>query len=89
MNDNEIANAYLESLTADLDAAGLSPVQERPPGFGITIKEYMELERCNEAPARNALENAVKAGVFVSHRMRQGAGGHPLVFCRPSEWPPK
>ena len=92
INDNYLdisENAYLESLSAELDAAGLSPAPERPPGFGVTIKEYRTAKGCTEPVARKALERGVRAGRLVVHPMRDGMGGHPLVFCRPGEWDPK
>lgn len=88
-NDLDISeNTYLEGLFADLDAAGLSPAPERPPSFGITIKEYRVAKGCTEPVARKALERGVRAGYLVVHAMRDGMGGHPLVFCRSGEWPP-
>lgn len=78
-----------KSILETLDKAGLSPVMERPDGFGITIKEYMREKNCAERIARSTLSGAVEAGVLEAHKMRQGAGCHPLVFCRPNEYPPK
>ena len=91
INDNYLdisENAYLESLSAELDAAGLSPALERPPGFGITIREYMA-KGYTEPVTRRTLERAVQAGALVRHAMRDGMGGHPIVYCRPGEYPPK
>ena len=85
--ENE-TNAYLESLSAELDAAGLSPALERPPNFGITIREYMA-KGYTEPVTRRTLERAVQAGALVRHAMRDGMGGHPIVYCRPGEYPPK
>jgi hypothetical protein len=87
MNDNEVASAYLDGLVADLDAAGLSPDPERPPGFGITIPEYGRIKNCTEDVAQLALNKAVKKGILVKHLLRTGTrGSHAWVFCRPSEW---
>ncbi len=90
MNDSDIANAYLDSLTAELDAAGLSPVPERPQGFGVSLQEYMDKTGCTEDIARRILACAVKAGILVKHQMRSGGKGNPsFIYCRPSEWPPR
>jgi hypothetical protein len=77
------------TILDSLDKIGICPVLERPDGFGITVKEYMQEKNCGEAIARSTLAEAVKAGVLVVHKMRKGAGCHPLVFHRPLEWPPK
>jgi hypothetical protein len=89
VNDSEIASEYLNNLVADMEAAGMAPDIERPANFGITTKEYMEAKDCTVAVARKMLESAVKRGVLVAHRMYVGMGTHPIVFCRPQEWPPK
>ena len=89
MNDKQIADAYLEGLTAELGAAGLLPPPERPAGFGTTIKEYAAANGYTEDVARKVLFSAVKAGILVGHPMREGSGGaNPVVYCRPGEWPP-
>lgn len=89
MNEQEIANAYLESLLEEMDEKGLTPPPIRPAGFGFTVKEYMNKTGSSEGPARGVLERAVKKGVLVRHAMVCGVGTSTGVYCRPSEWPPK
>jgi hypothetical protein len=89
MNDNEVASAYLEGLFADMDAAGLSPAQKRPPGLGVTIIEYGRAKNCSEDVAQKTLNDAVKKGILVKHLLRTGTcGSHAWVYCRPEEWIP-
>ena len=92
MNEKEISSAYLESLVEELEAAGISPAPAcpaRPKEFGVTVLEYMEHENCTDGEARHTLNEAVKKGLMVSHKMKFGNGANPKVYCRPSEWPPK
>jgi hypothetical protein len=90
MNDDQVASAYLDSLSEELDAAGLSPVALRPQGFGFTLKEYIDKHNCSDTSARKVMERAVKAGLLTVHRMSDGVSGAcPYVYCRPSEWPPR
>ena len=89
MNDNEVANAYIDGLMEELDAAGLSVIQPRPLGFGITIKEVMSKEGCSRDVAKRILDQAVNKKLLEGHSMRTDTNGRGMVFCRPNEWPPK
>jgi hypothetical protein len=71
-----------------IDDAGLTPIPPRPEGFGITVKELMELKRCGDGPARKSLQEAVKAGILQVHRM-SGRAGALLVYHKAKDWPPK
>jgi hypothetical protein len=74
-------------LISELDAAGFSPVPERPTGFGITTSEYARAKNCTEDVARNLLAKAVKANKLEKIKMHSGSmGAHVLVYCRPGEW---
>jgi hypothetical protein len=89
MNDQDVANIYLESLIEELDAAGYEPSPNRPHGFGITVREYMQQKNCSEPVARKTLDTAKKAGVLEMHMMRtREKAKAEAVYCRPSEWPP-
>jgi hypothetical protein len=89
MNETEVVSAYFESLDEEMAAAGISPNLERPPGFGITVQEYLQKKPCSMDVARRSLKNAVKKGLLVCHKMTDGMGANPLVYCRPNEWPPE
>ena len=88
MNDSEVVDAYLESMLEELDKEGLTPPSNRPPGFGFTVREYMEKVNCSEGPARGILDEAVKKNILVRHAMICGLGTSAAVYCRPNEWPP-
>jgi len=85
MNDQEVADAYIKSLAEELEAEGLAPYPVRPIGFGISVREFMKQFNCTEGPARNRLEQAVKAGKLVKCKMSSGVGACSIIFCRPGE----
>jgi len=86
INENKLDISENELLN-ELEAEGFAPCPIRPIGFGITVNEFMKHFNCSEGPARNRLEQAVKAGKLVKYKMNCGVGATSLVFSKPGELP--
>lgn len=77
-------------LIEELVGGGYEPCRKCPDDFGVTVKEYMDIQHCSSTVARKLLDKAVEAGVLEMHLMRTEENKNPsAVYHRPKEWPPK
>jgi len=87
MSDQIVPGLTIDELVEFIDQEIGEPMQIRPDGFGITVKEYADRKNCGDSLARRVLEKGVNDGVLEKEQMVTGKGSNPFVYFKAGEKP--